>query len=278
MSEKLGEFISRHQSLLVLTGAGISTASGIPDYRDDRGDWKHKKPMQYRDFVDQHPARQRYWSRSFVGWQRFGEALPNAAHQGLARLEQMGRIEHIITQNVDGLHQRAGSRRVTELHGSLASVICLNCAASVPREHMQRCLLDSNPVLENLAANSAPDGDALLEQFDSSQVVVPDCDECGGILKPQVVFFGESVPAKRVRSCFDTLQRADAVLVIGSSLMVFSGFRFVREAARLGLPIAAINRGQTRADDLLSLKITRDCVSTLGDTLNLLRPSFAECG
>lgn len=267
MSSLLREFIAEHERIFVLTGAGVSTASGIPDYRDDSGDWKHQQPMEYREFVDRHEARQRYWTRSFIGWQRFHLASPNRAHQALARLEQLGRLTRTVTQNVDGLHQRAGSRQVTELHGSLASVGCLGCGAVIERASMQHQLLERNPPLADLSAQFAPDGDADLNNFDTSEVDIPACAFCGGILKPQVVFFGESVPPARVEACFSALASADAMLVVGSSLMVFSGFRFVRTAQRAGIPIVAINRGKTRADELLSLKIEQDCATALVSVL-----------
>ncbi|MDH3387732.1 MAG: NAD-dependent protein deacetylase [Gammaproteobacteria bacterium] len=278
MFSTLLDFIAAHERIFVLTGAGVSTASGIPDYRDESGNWKQQKPMEYREFVDRHEARQRYWSRSFIGWQRFQRAQPNPAHRALARLEQLGRLARTVTQNVDGLHQRAGSRRLTELHGTLSSVACLDCGSVIPRETMQRRLLDANPGLALLSAPGAPDGDALLRDFDDGEVRVPDCRSCGGILKPEVVFFGETVPAIRVQECYAALQRADAMLIVGSSLMVYSGFRFVREAARLDLPIAAINRGKTRADELLSLKHETDCAAALVAVLDRFDTNLANHG
>ncbi len=273
MLATLSEFIDRHQRLFVLTGAGISTASGIPDYRDETGEWKHQKPMEYRDFVGSHRARQRYWARSFIGWQRFQQARPNPAHVALARLEQQGRLIHTVTQNVDGLHQRAGSRRITELHGSLASVECLDCSTLIPRATLQQRLLAGNPLLAHLTAQLAPDGDAALSDYDETDVHVPDCKACGGILKPAVVFFGETVPLARVETCYDALRQADAMLIVGSSLMVYSGFRFVRAASQAGLPIAAINRGKTRADELIGLKLETDCAAALNA---LIQGSEAE--
>jgi NAD-dependent SIR2 family protein deacetylase len=160
MIDRLAEFVVSRERLLLLTGAGVSTASGIPDYRDERGEWKQQRPMEYRDFISSRAARQRYWTRSYYGWQRFGEARPNAAHHALARLEQTGRVVHTITQNVDGLQQRAGSRRVTELHGSLASVDCLDCGASLARAAVQHELLRRNPQFASLSGSLAPDGDA----------------------------------------------------------------------------------------------------------------------
>jgi NAD-dependent SIR2 family protein deacetylase len=267
MHSLLTEFFAEHERIFVLTGAGVSTASGIPDYRDDSGDWKHRQPMEYREFVERHEARQRYWARSFIGWQRFDHARPNRAHRALARLEQLHRLTRTVTQNVDGLHQRAGSRQVTELHGSLATVVCLACGTVIERTSMQQQLLEKNPALADLAAQIAPDGDACLNDFDASEVDIPACVSCGGFLKPQVVFFGESVPVARVESCLDALADADAMLVVGSSLMVYSGFRFVRAAQRAGIPIAAINRGKTRADEILSFSIKQDCAAVLNSLL-----------
>jgi NAD-dependent SIR2 family protein deacetylase len=272
MSSLLTEFIAGHERIFVLTGAGVSTASGIPDYRDDSGNWKHQQPMEYREFVERHEARQRYWTRSFIGWQRFRHARPNQAHQALARLEQLNRLTRTVTQNVDGLHQRAGSRQVTELHGSLATVSCLGCGAAIERVSMQQQLGERNPVLADLSAQIAPDGDAYLNDFDASGIDIPSCTSCGGILKPQVVFFGENVPAPRVEECFDALSGADAMLVVGSSLMVYSGFRFVRAAQRADIPIAAINLGKTRADELLTLKIRLDCATALNSVLSKIDP------
>jgi len=276
MFATLADFISRHRRLFVLAGAGLSTASGIPDYRDERGEWKHSKPMDYRDFVARHEARQRYWARSCIGWPRFQRAQPNAAHHGLARLEALERVLVTVTQNVDGLEHRAGCREVIQLHGSLDGVVCLDCGAEISRAAMQHRLLAANPELALLSAGARPDGDADLHAFDTDTVRVPECRGCGGVLKPKVVFFGEAVPATRVAECYRVLGEADAVLVLGSSLMVYSGFRFIREAARIGLPIAAVNRGSTRADDLLDFKSTQDCGGALGAALD--DADFANLG
>lgn len=274
MQTQLNEFIAAHQRLFVLTGAGISTGSGIPDYRDRHGAWKQQKPMEYRDFIASHAARQRYWTRSFFGWQRFGEASPNAAHFALARLEQLGRLTATVTQNVDGLQQRAGSRDVIELHGSLASVACLGCAATLPRASMQRQLRERNAWLSGLTAEPLADGDAWL-RVDESRLDIPACDACGGILKPSVVFFGESVPPARVQRCREALADSDALLVVGSSLMVFSGFRFVREACQRSIPVVAINQGVTRADELLRHKFEMDCGPALAQALGRIDPGYA---
>ncbi len=279
---RLTEFFASHERIFVLTGAGVSTDSGIPDYRDHSGEWKHQKPMEYRDFVGSVAARQRYWARSYLGWQRFSRAAPNPAHQALAGLEQLGRLAHTVTQNVDGLHQRAGSRLLTELHGSLSSVDCLDCGGSFARSNLQQALLERNPQLALLSGEIAPDGDARLRDFDETRLDIPACGSCGGIIKPAVVFFGESVPPARVQQCRDALAGADAMLVVGSSLMVYSGFRFVREAAQLGIPIVAVNRGRTRADELLQFKFELDCATALGASLaqltrGSLAPSDREC-
>jgi NAD-dependent SIR2 family protein deacetylase len=249
----------------VLTGAGCSTDSGIPDYRDQAGQWKRKPPVQQRDFVGQHAVRQRYWARSMLGWRHFSKAQPNDAHQALARLEAAGHLHHLITQNVDGLHQRAGSRAVTDLHGRLDEVECLACGARSPRTEMQQTLEERNPEWSALSAEHAPDGDADLKAVDFSDFDVPACDACGGMLKPAVVFFGDSIPAACTQQALHQVRCADAVLVVGSSLMVWSGFRLVREAAERGIAVAALNLGLTRADGLLHLKLTAPCGDTLRD-------------
>lgn len=259
----LAGFLSTHKRLFVLTGAGISTASGIPDYRDLDGGWKRQPPVTYQAFAGSAATRARYWARSLIGWRRFGRARPNAAHAVLARLENESRIEALVTQNVDGLHQAAGSRAVIDLHGRLDEVRCLGCERRIPRAAFQSELERRNPLWRELNALDAPDGDADLEAVDFSSFIVPDCTVCGGVLKPDVVFFGENVPRARVEKAWAHLAAADAMLVVGSSLMVHSGFRFAREAARMGKSIAAINRGRTRADDLFALKIESDCAEVL---------------
>ena len=273
MESELQQFLETHHRIFVLTGAGISTASGIPDYRDESGQWKHQRPMEISEFTARPEARQRYWSRSVVGWQKFFPAHPNSAHRALAQLEALGKTALTVTQNVDGLHQQAGSQKVIELHGTLFSTGCLDCGFSMPRARMQQQLLEINPVLGQLTANIAPDGDAQLRNFDHRQIEVPDCPECGGILKPDVVFFGENVPIERVDCCFEALATADAMLVVGSSLMVYSGFRFARKAHQLGLPIVAINLGKTRADELLDLKLEQDCADLLPGVINRIQPA-----
>ncbi|WP_157578441.1 NAD-dependent protein deacetylase [Rudaea cellulosilytica] len=259
----LADFVRAYPRLFVLTGAGISTASGIPDYRDLDGGWKRRPPVTYQAFVADAATRARYWARSLIGWRRFGSARPNQAHAALARLENDGRIEALVTQNVDGLHQSAGSRAVIDLHGRLDEVRCLQCERRIPREAFQRELEARNPAWRELDALAAPDGDADLDGMDFTSFDVPACTACGGMLKPDVVFFGENVPRERVEKAWAHLAASDAMLVVGSSLMVYSGFRFAREAARSGKPIAAINRGRTRADDLFALKVEGDCAEVL---------------
>ncbi len=252
--EALVAFAESHPRMAVLTGAGISTASGIPDYRDDQGDWKRSPPMAHQEFMARHAARQRYWARALVGFRALSEARPNQAHLALARLEALGRVSGVITQNVDGLHQFAGSRRVIDLHGRADRVRCVSCNALRMRHDLHAELAQHNPDWLTSGARVGPDGDADLET-DFSAFRVPGCRRCGdGIWKPDVVFFGDNVPAPRVASAFELLEESDALLVVGSSLMVYSGLRFPRAAARAGKPIACLNLGRTRADDLFTVK------------------------
>jgi NAD-dependent SIR2 family protein deacetylase len=260
----LRDFLDRHERLLVLTGAGCSTGSGIPDYRDADGRWKRAaRPVTLQDFLASAQVRKRYWARSLVGFRRMSAARPNDAHRSLAMLEAQGRIERLVTQNVDGLHQAAGSRNVIDLHGRVDVVRCLGCEARLPRTRLQHELLRRNPTFAGLDALEAPDGDADLAAVDFASFDVPACESCGGLLKPDVVFFGESVPRERVAAAMTAVERADAMLVVGSSLMVFSGFRFARAMAAAGKPIAAVNLGKTRADDLLTLKVDERCADAL---------------
>ena len=261
---RLQGFIAGHRRLFVLTGAGCSTNSGIPDYRDADGKWKRPQPVTYQAFMGSLATRQRYWARSLIGWRVFGQVQPNPAHYALARLEQLQKSEILLTQNVDRLHQAAGSRHVIDLHGRLDVVRCMECAATQPRQALQEELIRRNPSWSALDAAEAPDGDADLETGEFASFAVPPCARCGGILKPDVVFFGENVPKACVEAAFSALERADAMLIVGSSLMVYSGFRFVQAAARGAKPIAAVNLGRTRADELLALKVERPCAEALG--------------
>jgi NAD-dependent SIR2 family protein deacetylase len=259
----LSAFIQRHRRLVVLTGAGCSAPSGIPDYRDRDGGWKHSKPMTLAEFIGSATARRRYWAGSLRGWPRVRDARPNPAHDALARLERRGRIARLVTQNVDGLHQAAGSQNVIDLHGRIDTVRCLGCNQRTSRQRLQLELERRNPAFAALDAVEAPDGDADLEDVAFETFDVPACDACGGLLKPDVVFFGEGVPTARVHHAMDAIDRSDAMLVVGSSLMVYSGYRFVRAMADAGKPIAAISLGRTRADDLLTLKVTDRCATAL---------------
>ena len=262
-SAALLAFVEQHPRLFVLTGAGCSTESGIPDYRDHAGEWKRQQPITYQRFVGHEHARKRYWARSLVGFERMRFARPNDAHRALAGLERRGHIVQLVTQNVDGLHQAAGSRNVIDLHGRIDTVRCLTCGHRRSREALQLELVGRNPRFAEMDALEAPDGDADLEDVAFDNFDLPACDACAGMLKPDVVFFGEGVPPNRVERAMSALHGSDAMLVVGSSLMVYSGFRFVRAMADAGKPIAAINLGRTRADDLLSLKITERCTTAL---------------
>ncbi|SDP51869.1 NAD-dependent protein deacetylase [Afipia sp. GAS231] len=259
----LQAFVRRHDRLFVLTGAGCSTNSGIPDYRDADGSWKRTQPVRFQAFVADDATRRRYWARSMIGWRRFGQARPNDAHHALARLEAAGRSQMLLTQNVDRLHQAAGSRVVIDLHGRLDLVRCMACSAARRRADFQEDLVRLNAPWAGLDAAALPDGDAELDHMDFSGFAVPPCASCGGLMKPDVVFFGESVPRDQIALAMEALEQANAMLVVGSSLMVYSGFRFAQAAARRGIPIAAVNLGRTRADDLLTLKIEDRCEAAL---------------
>ena len=260
----------------VLTGAGISTDSGIPDYRGP--DSPPANPMTIRQFTSSPEYRRRYWARNHVGWRHMAAAGPNAGHRALAALERAGVVTGVITQNVDLLHTKAGSRRVINLHGSYARVVCLNCGHAMARAALAEQLEQANPGFteraETLGALAvAPDADATLTDTDSFRFV--DCPACGGILKPDIVYFGESVAKEVVAQCYQLIEGSDALLVAGSSLAVFSGYRFVRHAAALALPIAIVNRGATRGDDLATVKVEAGCSPTLtllADELSSRRP------
>ena len=260
-------WLERHRRIFVLTGAGCSTASGIPDYRDGNGDWKRTPPVTYQALVGDPATYRRYWARSSIGWPRFLAAQPNLAHAALARLEERGTLGLLLTQNVDGLHQQAGSRNVIDLHGRLDEVVCLQCDARLARERVQQDIERSNPDWSAALVGIAPDGDADIDDAAIADFLPPRCGDCGGLLKPHVVFFGENVPRERVLLAREALAAADAMLVAGSSLMVWSGFRFARFAHEAGLPLAILNRGRTRADDLADLKIDADIGATLDAVL-----------
>ncbi len=268
--QMLLDFAKRHRRWLVLTGAGCSTASGIPDYRDAQGAWKRSEPMRFQLFVADALARKRYWARSMLGWRTMAQARPTAAHQALVQLEAAGRIELLVTQNVDGLHNTAGSTSVLDLHGRIDTVCCLACGTRTPRAALQERLTHCNPGWLHRMAVSAPDGDADLEAQDFAQFDVPPCGQCGGVLKPDVVFFGESVPRERVATVRAALERSDAVLVAGSSLMVYSGYRFVEDAVAAAKPVLIVNLGRTRADALATLKVEYEVGAALLALVNAL--------
>ncbi|HSR64836.1 MAG TPA: NAD-dependent protein deacetylase [Xanthomonadaceae bacterium] len=261
----LADWLHAHRRVFVLTGAGCSTASGIPDYRDASGAWKRAAPVTWQAFLREPATRARYWARSFAGWPHVARALPNATHHALARLDAREGLALLVTQNVDGLHQRAGSREVVDLHGRIDAVRCLDCGVRSPRARLQDQLAARNPQWRHRQAPGAPDGDADIE--DTAGFHVPECMACGGMLKPDVVFFGENVPRARVEHAQRALREADAMLVVGSSLMVYSGYRFARMAREAGLPLAILTRGVTRADALATLKLDADCGRTLASAL-----------
>ena len=238
-------------NVAVLTGAGLSTESGIPDYRGPTGSLRRHAPMQYQAFMHDPQARHRYWARSYLGWRQIASARPNVGHRAVAALQRSGVLRAVITQNVDGLHQAAGARDVVELHGGLDRAACLDCLCRVPRAEVDALLRAANPTFDAHVERINPDGDADLNDAELDRFVMIACPRCGGgPLKPDVVFFGENVPKARVEHCFAQVESASALLVLGSSLTVMSGFRFARRAAALGIDIAIINQGETRADDL----------------------------
>jgi NAD-dependent SIR2 family protein deacetylase len=248
---------------LVLSGAGLSTESGIPDYRGPDGK-RRVTPMQYRDFVGSSEARRRYWARAFVGWQNFSSAGPNAGHRAVARLQQAGHLGAIITQNVDELHQRAGADDVIDLHGTLSQVVCLTCGDRSSRWDLDERIRADNPDYGADTGEIRPDGDVTLDEVDVERFVVPRCLVCGeDTIKPDVVFFGESVPKERVARSFALTDQAPALLVLGSSLTVFSGYRFVRRAAKNGTPVGIVTLSPTRGDDEANVVLN----APLGETL-----------
>lgn len=245
---------------LVLTGAGVSTDSGIPDYRGPGA--PVRRPMTLQEFRSGPGARQRYWARSYLGWSTMQQAQPNDTHRILVELEASGRLSGLITQNVDGLHVAAGQRDLVELHGRLDRVVCLDCGALSSRQDLQRRLAALNPEFTAHGLRTLPDGDVALE--DTAGFTVAGCDGCEGVLKPDVVYFGENVPVDRVERCRALVDGAEALVVLGSSLHVFSGRRFVKQAHQRGIPIVIINRGPTRADQLASVKVDGGVAETLG--------------
>jgi NAD-dependent SIR2 family protein deacetylase len=256
-------------NVVVLSGAGLSTESGIPDYRGPSGAARRHTPMTYQAFTRDPDARRRYWARSHLGWRMIARAAPNAGHRAVARLQRAGLVTGLITQNVDGLHTAAGSPEVIELHGRLDEVVCLDCGNLTSREELDRRLHEANPGFDGHVAAVNPDGDVDLDEAKVARFRTVDCGICGtGMLKPDVVFFGESVPAPRVADCFALVERARLLLVLGSSLTVMSGRRFVLRAAKLGVPVVIVNQGSTRGDGHATLTVD----APLGELL----PALAE--
>ena len=268
-AQALARYITDHPKLFILTGAGISTQSGIPAYRDAAGHWQSPPPVQHRAFIQDISVRQRYWGRSLAGWHTLRDAKPNNAHKILAALEAAGYIELLVTQNVDRLHQKAGSQQVIDLHGRADIVACIECDYEIDREAMHDWCRTLNPDFIAPISAPRPDGDADFET-DFSSFKVPNCPKCSGVMKARVVYFGDNVPKEVVYSAIDALERSRALLCIGSSLQVFSGFRFNRHAHQIGLQQAALTQGVTRADDLLDLKLDAEITQTLEDMADLL--------
>jgi len=255
MIERLRELV-HGKSVVALTGAGLSTESGIPDYRSPEALARGlRRPIHGPEFVGSEAMRKRYWARSALGWERMRLAEPNAGHRAIAELERRGVVVHVVTQNVDRLHHKAGSRRVTELHGALAEVACLSCGAVESRDALQARILALNPRWGSLSAPTAPDGDADLPSDVIDAFVVPPCERCAGVLKPRVVFFGDNVARPVVDEAFAAVDAAEVLLVVGSSLAVFSGYRFLRRAVERRIPVAIVNRGPVRGEEHATVKV-----------------------
>ncbi|XP_059105078.1 NAD-dependent protein lipoamidase sirtuin-4, mitochondrial isoform X2 [Peromyscus eremicus] len=269
--KELQRFITLSKKLLVMTGAGVSTESGIPDYRSEKvGLYARtdRRPIQHMDFIRSAPVRQRYWARNFVGWPQFSSHQPNPAHWALSSWEKLGKLHWLVTQNVDALHSKAGNQRLTELHGCMHRVLCLNCGEQTPRRVLQERFQVLNPSWSAEAQGVAPDGDVFLTEEQVRSFRVPSCDRCGGPLKPDVVFFGDTVNPDKVDFVHRRVKEADSLLVVGSSLQVYSGYRFILTAREKKLPIAILNIGPTRSDDLACLKLDSRC----GELLPLIDP------
>ena len=264
MARLLSELLERKTRLVVLTGAGVSAEAGIPTYRDDDGVWRSGRPIQHQEFISSAASRRRYWARSMVGWRRVAASKPARGHHALARLEASGHVRLLATQNVDRLHQRAGHQEVVDLHGRIDRVGCLDCRECITRVEMQDALEALNPPHADASAPLIrPDGDADIDERRLDGFKVPSCGACGGVLMPDVVFFGGTVPRPRVTRIVNAIHACDALLAVGTSLMVYSGYRFCRLAHELGKPLIIVNRGRTRADELASEMVRADCGEVL---------------
>lgn len=266
----------REGPIVVLTGAGVSTDSGVPGYRDETGAWMGAAPMQFSEFMASREARQRYWARSYVGFARIGRAQPNRAHVALERLERAGFVRFLVTQNVDGLHQRAGSRAVLDLHGRLSQVVCMSCGQTVRRQWVQTVLEERNMGWRPEVGTLRPDGDVDVAAHDVAHFEIVECPTCDGILKPDVVFFGERVPPERHARANAEIERATALLVVGSSLVVNSGFRLVRSAQHAHVPVVVVNRGFTRADTCAFCKLEGNAGELLGALCDVLSDAYGH--
>ena len=274
--DSLLTILRSHQPWVALTGAGISRASGIPTYRDHKGTWLGGQPIQNDEFISDRSKRQRYWSRSALGWPRVGRAQPNESHTALVKLEQSGVLTGVITQNVDRLHQRAGSQRVVDLHGRLDRVRCLSCGHVTSREAIQNWIEAHNELPDTASLTLRPDGDADLPDHYVIDFKVPQCKECGGEVMPEVVFFGGTVPGQVVDDCYRMIDASEGVMVIGSSLSVYSGLRFCRYAVDKGKPLIILNQGQTRADDLCTRKFSNSPFTLLAECADALLTNEQE--
>ena len=270
--QRLQNFLADKRNLVVLSGAGISVGSGIPTYRDKAGNWKRSNPIQHQDFMSRKSARQRYWLRSYSGWPAVASAVPSPSHHAIAELERRKIVKMVVTQNVDRLHQHAGSRSVIDLHGRLDEVICMCCQKVIPRHDLQLKLTLLNPSFSQ-QGEIAPDGDAEVEEDSVPCVAIPTCENCGGILKPNVVFFGDNVNKSIVQRVYDGIDDSDGMLIVGTSLKVFSGYRFCRYAAHQGKPIASINPGLSRGDELIQTIVRSDSDDVLTPVLKNITSS-----
>ncbi|KAI8425440.1 hypothetical protein MSG28_007185 [Choristoneura fumiferana] len=269
--ETLREFINRHQKILVLTGAGISTESGIPDYRSEEVGLyarSNHKPVQYQEFVKYPKVRQRYWARNFVGWPRFSSVEPNGSHLAINRLEKAGKVTAVVTQNVDRLHQKAGSEYVIELHGSGYIVKCLSCPYEIDRTELQEVMMRNNPAMESSFTMIRPDGDVELSKEQVDEFRVPLCPKCDGPLKPNIVFFGDNVPKVRVEQVRSQVASSDAVFVLGTSLTVYSSYRIILQAKEENKEVVLLNIGPTRADNIVDIKVSTKCGEILPKLCN----------